>query len=58
MFNLYRKSQQAQLNWIRTHPVQYVVLNVVLLVVGFGYIEYRDRKEMREIENDLAQQEN
>lgn len=58
MFNAYRKSQQAQLNWIRNHPVRYVVLNVVLTVVWIGYLEYRDRREMREIKNEIAQQEN
>jgi hypothetical protein len=51
MFKLYRKSQQVQLDWIRQHPVQYVALNAALLAVFIGYIEYKDRKEMREIEN-------
>lgn len=57
MFKLYRKSQQAQLNWIHNHPVKFIVLNVTLTAVLIGYMEYRDRKEMREIENEIAQQD-
>lgn len=57
MFKLFRKSQEAQYAWIRKHPVQYVALNVTLIVVFIGYIEYQDRKEMREIENEIAQQD-
>lgn len=60
-FKLYLKSQEVQLNWIRKHPVQYVALNAIGLVAFIGYIEYKDRKEMREIqreiENEIAQQE-
>lgn len=56
MFKLYRKSQEAQYNWIRNHPVQYVALNVTLLAVWIGYMEYKDRKEMREIDEEIAQQ--
>lgn len=58
MFNLYRNSQQAQRNWIRNHPVQYVALNVTLFVAFIGYLEYKDRKEMRQLENETAQHEN
>jgi hypothetical protein len=58
MFKLYRKSQEAQLNWMRNHPVQYVALNVTLLVGLIAYIEYKDRREMRELKNETAQQDN
>lgn len=51
---LYAKSQEVQLNWIRNHPVKYVALNAVLLVAWIGYIEYRDRKELRDIQNEIA----
>jgi hypothetical protein len=58
MFNLYRKSQEAQYTWIRNHPVQYVAPqrdNTRGML--FGYWSYQERKETREIENDIAQQE-
>jgi hypothetical protein len=45
----YRKSQEVQYNWIRNHPVQYVVLNATLLVMFFGYIKYKDRREARKL---------
>ena len=54
MFKYYRKSQQVQRQWIRQHPVQYVALNVTLLAMFIGYCEYKDRKEMREIQNETA----
>lgn len=57
MFKLYRKSQEVQYNWIRNHPIQYVAFNVTLIVVFIGYLEYKDRKEMREIKNEIAQEE-
>lgn len=57
MFKLYRKSQEAQVNWIRSHPVQYIALNATLFAVFAGYIWYTDRKETRELENETAQQE-
>lgn len=57
MFKLYRKSQEVQYNWIRNHPIQYVALNVALIVVFIGYLEYKDRKEMREIKNEITQEE-
>lgn len=58
MFKLYRKSQTVQLNWIRNHPVQFVVLNATLTALAFGYIVYTDRRETRRIENEIAQQKN
>jgi len=58
MFKLFRKSQEAQYNWIRNHPVQFIVINVTLFVVGIGFVEYMDRREMRELENEIAQQAN
>ena len=54
MFKLYRTSQELQYTWIRKHPVQYVVLNVALIAAFIGYIEYKDRKEMRQIKKDIA----
>jgi hypothetical protein len=50
MLNLYRKSQAAQINWIRSHPVQYVVLNATLLAALWVYVEYKDRQRQREFE--------
>ena len=47
MFKLYRAQRDAQLRWIRNHPVQYVALNAALLVVWIGYIEYQDRRALR-----------
>jgi hypothetical protein len=58
MFKLYRKSQDAQHRWIRKHPVQYVALNAILLAMWIGYIQYKDRQEKREIENEIASQNN
>jgi hypothetical protein len=52
MLKLYRKSQEVQLNWIRNHPVQYVALNAILLAGFIGYIGYKDRREMRQLENE------
>jgi len=57
MFKLYRKSQEAQLNWIRNHPVQYIALNAITIAALFGYWEYKNRQEMRAIRNEIAQQE-
>jgi hypothetical protein len=45
LFKLYRKSQQAQLNWIRNHPGQWITLNVILTVMFIAFIEYMDRRE-------------
>ena len=47
MLKLYRKSQTAQLNWIRNHPVQYVALNAILFAGFVGYLEIEKRREMR-----------
>lgn len=55
MFKLYRQSQEFQYAWIRNHPVQYVGLNVTLIAMFIGYLEYKDRKEMREIKKEIAQ---
>lgn len=57
MLKLYRKSQEVQYRWIRKHPIQWVALNVALTVVFVGYLEYKDRKEMRAIENEIAPQQ-
>lgn len=57
MIKLYRKSHTAQLNWIRSHPVQYVALNAILFAAYIGYLEYKGRQEMRKTENELANQE-
>jgi hypothetical protein len=58
MFKLFLKSQEVQFNWIRNHPVQYVALNAALLVAGYVYVEYKDRKEMRKLENETTDQTN
>ena len=52
MIKLYRKSQTAQYNWIRKHPVQYAALNAILLVVFIGYIEYKDRRFWRKYDTE------
>jgi hypothetical protein len=57
MFKLYKQSQAAQLNWIRSHPVQYLALNATLFVVFIGYIEIKERLDARKLENEIAQQE-
>jgi hypothetical protein len=54
MLKLYRKSQEVQLNWIRNHPFQYIALNAILLGAWIGYVEYKDRKELRQLENEVA----
>jgi hypothetical protein len=58
MFKLFRKSQEVQYNWIRNHPVKFIVFNVTLTAVLVGYMEYKDRREMRELKNEGAQQTN
>lgn len=55
MFKLYRKSQQVQLNWIRNHPVQYIAFNAIATAAFIGYIEYKDRREARKFQNEIAQ---
>lgn len=57
MFKLYRNSQQAQLNWIRSHPFQYIALNAILLAVFIGYVEYKDRKEFSELNTEIDPQQ-
>jgi hypothetical protein len=52
MFKLYRKSQEAQFNWIRNHPVQYVALNATLIAAYIGYVKYTDRREQRKHDNE------
>ena len=32
MFKLYVRSYKAQLRWIRNHPIQYVMFNVLAFV--------------------------
>lgn len=49
MFKLYIKSQQAQLDWIRNHPRQWVALNAIIIVGVVGYVVYQDRKLTREM---------
>lgn len=54
MFKLYVKSQKAQYNWIRNHPVQYVALNATLIVAAFGYWKYMEHREQRKSETETA----
>lgn len=54
MLKSYRASQEAQLRWIRKHPVQYVALNAALIVVFIGYIEYTERRDERKFETMKA----
>ena len=56
MFKLYHKSQEAQVNWIRSHPVQYVALNAILLVAYFGYIKYCEPRWSRKLKNETLPQ--
>ena len=56
MLKLYRKSQEAQYNWMRNHPVQYVALNATLIVVGIAFVDYLDRRENRKLKAEIAQQ--
>lgn len=58
MIQLYRKSQEVQYAWIRNHPIQYVALNATLIAVAIGYIAYQERKETRELDNEIANQKN
>lgn len=58
LIKLYRKSQEAQLAWIKKHPWQYVILNVTLTAMWIGYIEWKDRKEQREFEAQYAAEHN
>jgi hypothetical protein len=56
MFKLYRRSQEAQLRWIRNHPFQYLALNAIILAGFFGYIEYTDRRDARKLEQETDPQ--
>ncbi len=49
MFKLYARSQQAQLDWIRAHPVKWIAYNAIATGVFIGYIEWKDRREMRKL---------
>jgi hypothetical protein len=57
MLKLYRKSQTVQYEWIRKHPVLWVTSNVALTVAFIGYIEYKNRREMRKFQDETDQQE-
>jgi hypothetical protein len=54
---IYNASQQAQIRWIKKHPFQYIALNVILLGMFIWYVEYSDRKEMREIKTTVDAEE-
>lgn len=53
-YKLYKAQQLAQYEWIRKHPVQYVTLNVTLLALFIGYINYKDRRYARELDQEIA----
>lgn len=53
MFKLYRKSQEAQLQWIHDHPVQFVALNAALVVGFVGYMEWQERRYMRKVASEI-----
>lgn len=53
---LYRKSNAIQYAWIRKHPFQYIALNAIVLVVGIGYVTYKDRKAEREFAESIETQ--
>ncbi|HXQ36639.1 MAG TPA: hypothetical protein VN843_21690 [Anaerolineales bacterium] len=55
MFKLNRKFQEAQYAWIREHPVLYVTLNVTVIAMFLGYMEYKDRQFNRELEEARTQ---
>jgi len=57
MFNYYRKAREAQFQWIRNHPIQYVVLNATVLAGWIGYMNYLDRKTAREIAEEIEREE-
>jgi len=54
---IYDASQQAQLRWIKKHPFQYIALNAILLGMFILYVEYSDRKAMREIKTTVDAEE-
>lgn len=55
MFKLYRKSQEAQLRWIRKHPIQWIAYNVIASGAFIGFIEWRDRREWRQLQDKINQ---
>lgn len=57
MLKFYRNFQLVQYNWIRNHPGQYLALNAILLTGLAGYVKYLTRKEKREIDAAIAQQQ-
>ena len=57
MFNLYRKSQNVQYQWIRKHPVIWVTSNVAIAAALIGFLEYKERQEKRKAQNQTTQQE-
>jgi hypothetical protein len=56
MLKLYRKSQEVQRAWIRQHPIQWITVNVILLAVWIGYLEYKDHKDKREFQAEVPKQ--
>lgn len=56
----YRKSREFEYKWMRSHPVQYVAINVALAATFLAYLEYRDRRAQRKWneEHPLPQTEN
>lgn len=57
MFELYRKSQTVQYNWIRNHPVLWLTSNVAFAVVFIGFVEYKDRQTRNRLVPKIDQQE-
>lgn len=55
--HIYQKSQAAQLNWMRSHPFQYVALNAALIVVGIGFVELYSRRQEKKMDEIIAQTE-
>lgn len=52
LFDLFWKSQEVQLRWIRNHPFQYIALNAILIVGGIGYTKYQDRLAAQKLEQE------
>lgn len=53
-YKLYRQSQDIQRTWIRKHPVQWIVINLILTAVFIGYMELKDRKLWREFDENVT----
>lgn len=53
LWNLYKGYQIAQAVWIRRHPVQYVVLNVGLAAILIGVSEWWDRRQERQLADEV-----